>query len=74
MVVFVLIEYRATLYSRLENRRKKKELRAIREQARPLQERKVIISYTFIRDNKLLELKSIYSAFQKMLILFSRTC
>ena len=62
-MVFVLLEYRATLYSRLENRRKKKELRAIREQARPLQERKVIISCTFIRHHELLELKNIYSAF-----------
>lgn len=42
MIVFVLTEYRAKLYSRLENRRKKKELRAIREQALPFQERKVI--------------------------------
>lgn len=39
-------EYRAKLYSRLENRRKKKELRAIREQALPLQERKSQISRT----------------------------
>lgn len=39
-------EYRAKLYSRLENRRKKKELREIRERARPLQERKDQISGT----------------------------
>lgn len=54
--VFVLLEYRAKLYSRLENRRKKKELREIREQAQPLQERKVIIFYIFTRDNNFLEL------------------
>jgi len=54
MIVFGFLEYRAKLYSRLENRRKKKELREIREQARPLQEMKVIISYVFIRDNELL--------------------
>lgn len=39
-------EYRAKLYSRLENRREKKELREIRERARPLQERKNQISGT----------------------------
>lgn len=59
MIVFVSIEYRAKLYSRLEDRRKKKELQAIREQALPLQERKVVISYTYIRGNKLLELQNI---------------
>lgn len=66
--VFVLLEYRAKLYSRLENRRKKKELREIREQAQPLQERKVIIFYIFTRDNNFLELQTIYSTFQNTLI------
>lgn len=36
-------EYRAKLYSRLENRRKKREVRENREQAKPLQDRKNIM-------------------------------
>ncbi|KAL9984908.1 hypothetical protein ACROYT_G007253 [Oculina patagonica] len=37
-------EYRAQLYSRLENKKRKKELREIQEQSKPLQEHKTLMS------------------------------
>ncbi|PFX31597.1 uncharacterized protein LOC111321957 [Stylophora pistillata] len=37
-------EYRAKLYSRLEGKRKKRELREIKEQVKPLEERKNIMA------------------------------